>query len=396
MKILILEDSSIKLEQIVSEIKGFDERVEITTSENQFEFSTLVERHKFDLIIIDLMVPMFENEPPVDLTETLILKIRDEDCRNVQTPVLVLTQYPTSAYKCIDEMGVVGLHICSFANDDNWKKLLHYNLKLYKPETAYDFVIVCALKKETMAFEEVLSDISSSENIKGLECRKATIGRFNGLIITCPRMGLVVASIVTTKALEYFKPKVICMSGICAGLKSSGANIYDLIISDTSYQHDSGKWTNGTLVSEIYPVQLDPDVKTLINSKFIDNKTLEKKLTEGIQFDKDEIPDKRINPKIKLEITSSGSTVIADSKMIELVEDGHRKVHSFEMETFALYESARMSPLKPKYFSCKCVVDDGSESKGDSYHRLACLFSAKCTVAILEEILETFQVFQKL
>lgn len=208
------------------------------------------------------------------------------------------------------------------------------------------------------------------------------------LIVTCPRMGLVVASIVTTKALEYFRPKVICMSGICAGLKANGANIYDLIISDTSYQHDAGKWTNGKLVSEIYPVQLDADVKTFISSKIIDNEDLEDRLIQGVSFERDEYHDKHIKPKIKLEITSSGSTVISDSDMLKSIGMTHRKLHSFEMETFALYESARMSPLKPKFFSCKCVVDDGSESKGDSYHKLACLFSAKCTVEIINGLLE--------
>lgn len=391
MKILILEDTNEKLLEIISEIKSFSEDADITTSENQVEFSTYLERRKYDLIIIDLMVPLAKYQEPTDLTEALIYKIRDDECINVDTPVLALTQFTDAAHKCIDDIGPVGLQIGTFSDDGKWKILLHQNLKSCRPETVYDFVIVCALRKEANAFENIISDISPSENIKGLECRKVKIDKYNGLIVICPRMGLVVASIITTKALDYFKPKVICMSGICAGLKSSGANIYDLIISETAYQHDSGKWSNGTLVSEIYPVQLDPDVKVLINSKFIDNELLEKELIQGIQFDKDEIPDKRIEPKVKLEITSSGSTVIADSKMIEIVEDSHRKIHSFEMETFALYESARMSQTKPKYFSCKCVVDDGSESKGDAYHRLACLFSAKCTTAILEETLKTFR-----
>lgn len=388
MKILILEDSPEKMSDIISEINIFDNNVEIISSHNQFEFSTALERNKYDLIIIDLMVPIAEHQEPTDLTETLIYKIRDDECVNVNTQVLALTQFAESAHKCIDDLGTVGLQVGTFADDGKWKILLHQNLKSCKPDKIYDFVIVCALKKEAKAFEQVFSYISPSENIRGLECRKVKLGKFNGLIVICPRMGLVVASIVTTKALEYFKPKVICMSGICAGLKSSGANIYDLIISDISYQHDAGKWTNGKLVSEPYQVPLDPDVRTFINSRIIDNEELEKTLTQGVSFERDEYHDKHIKPEIKLEITSSGSTVVADSEIIKLVEGIHRKVHSFEMETFALYESARMSPLKPKYFSCKCVVDDGSESKGDSYHRLACLFSAKCTFEILNGLLE--------
>lgn len=388
MKILILEDTPEKLAEIISEVKNFDEDAVITKSVNQVEFSTYLERDKYDLIIIDLMVPLAEYQEPTDLTEALIYKIRDDECINVNTQVLALTKFTESAYKCIDDIGTVGLQVGTFSDDGKWKVLLRQNLKTCKPEISYDFVIICALKKEAKAFEHILSDISPIENIKGLECRKIKVNEFNGLIVTCPRMGLVVASIVTTKALEYFRPKVICMSGICAGLKANGANIYDLIISDTSYQHDAGKWTNGKLVSEIYPVQLDADVKTFISSKIIDNEDLEDRLIQGVSFERDEYHDKHIKPKIKLEITSSGSTVISDSDMLKSIGMTHRKLHSFEMETFALYESARMSPLKPKFFSCKCVVDDGSESKGDSYHKLACLFSAKCTVEIINGLLE--------
>ena len=389
MKILILEDDIDKMKEITSEIIMFEANAEIITSENQMDFSTKLERHLYDLIIIDLMVPLSKDQIPIDLTETLIYKIRDEDCVNTNTKILAMTKYPEAAHKCVDDLSVVGLQIGHYSDNDQWKSLLLKNLKSSKPQEIYDFVIVCALQKEAKAFEQVLSNISPSENIMGLECRRVKVADSNGLIITCPRMGLVVASIVTTKALEYFKPKVICMSGICAGLKSSGAKIYDLIISDTSYQHDAGKWTNGKLVSEIYQVQLDSDVKTFINSKIIDNQEIESMLTQGLNFERDEYHDQHIRPKIKLEITSSGSTVIADSEIIKSVEDTHRKVHSFEMETFALYESARMSPLKPKYFSCKCVVDDGSESKSDNYHRLACLFAAKCTVEVLSGLLRS-------
>lgn len=389
MKILILEDSPDKLADIVSQIQIFDSEVDIVTASNQFDFTPLVERQKYDLIIIDLMVPMFEGQPPTDLTEMLILRIRDDACINIETPVLALTKYIESAYKCVDRLDAVGLQICAFSDDDKWKNWLLQNLKICKPQTIYDFVIICALKKEAKAFEEVLPNISASEEIQGLECRKVMVGNSKGLIVTCPRMGLVAAAITATKAIEYFKPSIICMSGICAGLESSGANIYDVVLSDTCYQHDSGKWTNEGFVLEPYQIQLKPEVKTFINSSIIDNNVLLEELTIGIVPSKSEYHDDYIKPSIKLAITSSGSSVVADDTMLNIVENGHRKVNSFEMETFAIYESARMSSLNPKYFSCKCVVDNGNSEKGDNYHRLACLFAAKCTVSVLSGLLNS-------
>ena len=159
MKILILEDNPEKLAEIISEIQIFDNEVEITTVTNQFDFSPLVERHRYDLIIIDLMVPSFQSEPPTDLTEMLILRIRDDECINIETPVLALSKYPQAAHKCVDDLSVVGLQIGHYSDNGQWKSLLLKNLKSSKPQEIYDFVIVCALQKEAKAFEQDVKKI---------------------------------------------------------------------------------------------------------------------------------------------------------------------------------------------------------------------------------------------
>ena len=78
-------------------------------------------------------------------------------------------------------------------------------------------------------------------------------------------MGLVDAAITSSRAIEVFQPDLICMSGICAGIKDE-VNIYDLVIPDICYQHDSGKWTVEGLTSEPYSVQLDNEVSLRLKS----------------------------------------------------------------------------------------------------------------------------------
>jgi hypothetical protein len=60
-----------------------------------------------------------------------------------------------------------------------------------------------------------------------------------------------------------------------------------------------------------------------------------------------------------------------------LLKEQHRKNTAFEMESFALYEAARLSVSQPRFFSAKTVVDDGTETKGDHFHRIGCILSAK-------------------
>lgn len=57
------------------------------------------------------------------------------------------------------------------------------------------------------------------------------------------------------------------------------------------------------------------------------------------------------------------------------------------MESYALYEAARRSPLKPNYFSAKSVVDNGNTNKGDEYHRVAALISAKAVYGLIKELI---------
>ena len=85
----------------------------------------------------------------------------------------------------------------------------------------------------------------------------------------------------------------------------------------------------------------------------------------------------RLTANVYLTPASSGSAVVADERMVEIIAAQQRKGSIFEMESFALYEAARLHPREPLFFSAKAVVDDGGPKKGDKFHRLACILSAK-------------------
>ncbi|MNG30367.1 hypothetical protein D3C84_1159740 [compost metagenome] len=53
------------------------------------------------------------------------------------------------------------------------------------------------------------------------------------------------------------------------------------------------------------------------------------------------------------------------------------------MESYAVYEAARLSPISPIFFSVKSVVDNGDVHKGDEYHEVACVLAANVTCELI-------------
>ncbi|XP_031635448.1 uncharacterized protein LOC116348559 [Contarinia nasturtii] len=200
-------------------------------------------------------------------------------------------------------------------------------------------------------------------------------------------MGLVDAAITSAMALQIFKPKLIAMSGICAGIEGK-AEIYDITIPELCYQHDSGKWSIDGFTPESYSIQLDHAVKLKIKD-LISQDHFIKTIFNGISPKRSEIPEhsEQISTRITLGTLSSGSAVVADKDINTVISNQHRRISAFEMESYALYEAARLADFKPMFFSAKAVVDNGTPGKNDDFHRIACLISAKTTIEIIKGLL---------
>lgn len=387
MKILILEDDALKLQHIHSLINGIDSTITIENVSNYQLFYKKILLAKYDLILMDLLVPRLEGDDPQDLSKELMIAVRDEDCINSTTNVIALTKFQEKALDHFNDLNTKGITVITFSDDRNWEEpvVRYITDKINVPQ--YDFVIICALEKEALGFTRAGYDVSEITPIRGLNCRNIDIDAFRGVIVTCPRMGLVDAAITSSRAIEIFQPNLICMSGICAGVEGE-AEIYDLIIPDTCYQHDSGKWTIEGLIPEPYSVQLDNSVYIHLQS-IISLDNFSSSLMSNMNLKRSQIPEylENINLTTKLGVASSGSTVIADKIINENVKGQHRKIIAFDMENYAVYEAARLAHSSLKFFSIKSVVDNGNDDKSDKYQELACIIAAKATIKILENIL---------
>lgn len=379
MKILILEDNEKKLALVNALIKDEYPAANITEQRDFFGFLRSTEREVFDLIIADLIVlPRCDSAEPEDLTNELINQIRDHRCKNFRTPVVALTAFEAAAEENFKDLNQKDITVVTFSeHDEEWRNSLREKIRSCVPPEHFDFVVICALAEEAEAFRQAGYTTHEQSVLSGLNCIRIQIGNRRGVVVTQSRMGLVSAAITSIQAIERFNPSLICMSGICGGSRGK-ARIYDVVIPEICHQNDAGKWTSKGFEPEIYSVQLDHETRLKIQNLISRGDFLDS-VKKDIHLEKSEFPENSATFEfnILLAPSSSGSAVVAQEEASRRILEQHRKLHSFEMESFAIYEAARLSRSKPKYFSAKSVVDDGTPSKGDNFHRVACLLSAK-------------------
>ena len=385
MKVLVLEDNSEKLNDICMLIRQTITDSDVTETKNFGKFVAEINRHKFDLIVTDLLVPQFEDaNDAVNITNLLLSEVRDVECDNYDTPVIAITAFNNLAEENFGNLNKFDISVITYKQGcSEWSQSFSRKLKSSMPEESFDFVIVCALEKEADAYREAGYEVGDVYTEKGIYCRNINISGHSGVIVTPPRMGLVNAAILSARSIDIFKPKLICMSGICAGIDGK-ANIYDVVIPDVCHQHDSGKWTTEGFIPELYSIQIEHETKLKI-SEIISKSDFHSKVLEGIVPRKNEYPQDcdDLRCQVFLAPASSGSAVVADENMLSDIQRQHRKCTAFEMESYALYEAARQSVDPITYFSAKSVVDNGNSQKGDDFQRLACLLSARTVYEIL-------------
>jgi len=375
MKILILEDDKVKLENIASAIRRAVPYSVIDSEECLSEFIKRINRSVYDLIVVDLVVPLFKDESPADVSDRIVEIIRDISGSNFYTPVVAITAYDSAMEEHISDLNKFDINLIKYVSgSDDW--VGPFTRKVYScvPEKVYDFVIVCALDEEARAYQDLGFDVGGVSNKSGIRYSEVSIGDFSGVLAVPHRMGLVNAAIMSSRAIDIFRPRLICMSGICAGIADK-AKICDVVIPDICHQHDSGKWTNQGFVPEIYAVQLPHKVMTKIDEILADDGFLQdvvSRVSRCFHGSNDVVS----NVRVYRAPTSSGSSVVASEAFLKEIAAQHRKMTAFEMESYAVYEAARQADSQPIYFSAKSVVDNGDAQKGDDFHRLGSLLSA--------------------
>jgi adenosylhomocysteine nucleosidase len=380
MRILVIEDQPNKYELLEAEIRRFFEaaHVYIDRADSLALASKNIYESKYDLIIIDLMMPLRPGEAPQDISEEIISTIELSE-QNKGTNIIALSGYEELIAEQRDRFAESGIVLVHYDNADTaWQKLISVALTRIRQQLLFDFIIICALEKERDAFRSTDAEIGTLRNIRGLDCLPLQISNLRGVCIKQPRMGLVDSSIITARAIERFNPKIVAMSGISAGVGDESP-VGTLIIADPCWEYQAGKWAADGFKIEHYDVGLDVNTNTLI-SQFIN------RIGKGLELKKDLLEEDVVFREIKIAPMATGSAVIADAKRLKDIKVQHRKIAALDMEMYGVYKAAQLSAVNPIVFGAKTVVDRADSAKGDKYHEFGAILAARFVLSVIVEL----------
>lgn len=401
MNILVLEDEGDKgqeIMQILQENK-YPAKHKFCTDDIKRE----LQRTKYDIVILDLKVPKMNGQKK-DITFGLELVqyifCNTTDALYSPKAVLIITSFYDE--ERIKELQKFPVSIIPYKVTGEWKKSLLQQIK-YFIGTKYDIAIITAVDVE---FEAVFTkEWELQEDIKDLVYYKRTEINCNGekihmILVQQEQMGMVAATMLTSKIITYFDPKCVIMLGICAGRKGA-VELGDMIFATTAWDYGSGsieKAQRGNSIKFLPApnyIQINEDLKDIFKRYKARRKLLcdfEQNIikiaseTEDTKLLKIVTKQQNKTNRIHLGAMATGAAVIKNEKFTQMfVKEQNKKYIGLDMETYGVYYAAQISSSRPNFFCIKCVSDVADEHKDDTFQKYCSLLANEMVKYYIKE-----------
>lgn len=405
MKVLIVEDDAVKYGNVraVLEQSGVDGR-DIEHVVNAAEAVALLSDRSFDMLLLDVNLPRRGGEGSQRGAGLLVIKELTEDSElNRPRYIVGLTAYEDIIEEFGRNFGEQLWSILYYREDiDLWKTQLSALVEHIKLCSAshrfsdgltygYDVAVVCALQSELDAilawpttFTELRLGFDETVYFVG---KVSTGARAFTVICACaPRMGMPAASVLSTKIIMQFRPRMLVMAGICAG-RAGKTEIGDIMVADPSWDYGSGK-IEGTIDGpkfrpRAHQLPLDPDFAALANDVGRDVKWLAE-LKHSFLGSK---PATELN--IHVAPMASGAAVVSDESTLQEVVERQGNMLALEMEAYGVFAASVGSGRpRPRCLVAKSVCDFADQNKADDFQAYAAFTSANVVLKLLIEIFE--------
>lgn len=397
INVIIVEDHSSKLKNIIELIQNEINipSSNISTAVNVKEAKILMRSTTYDLMILDLVLPLdSDDEISPENGMTFLKTIQTNPTINPPIHIVGLTGFTEYREKYSVEFSKYLWHLIEYKSDESdWKEklkeilfhLIKVRMDFINPinlKYDYDIAIIAALSNPEL--DQVLKlpanwEIHSIEN----DASQYFIGSFTKdskkLKVVCasaPQIGMVASATLAMKMIKSFKPRFIAMTGIAAGYKSSDIGFGDILIADQSYDGTSGKIISKENNEKHFspnptPIPLDSDLKEKFRA--YEGSELFSKIKRGFNGNK---PNTEL--KIKIGPLVSVPFVIQNESEFESFKEAQRKLIGLEMEAYGIFYSANNSPNpKPKPIVIKSICDFGDVKKDDDFQIYAAYTSAQ-------------------
>lgn len=401
LRILIVDDHPNRYKPLTDALAELGiQRADIKFISSTNEASEELEENTYDLLILDILVPAWPDlEADQVNSADLLLAIQSDNTINKPRYIVGITADLSTVDASTKEFEKNTWTVVSYsAVDDSWvqrivncaKYLMKNNEQGNKQAFNFDLAIVCALKEPEL--EEVLKlpwqwgEPQPLDDVTFFREGSFEVGGSTHRVaaLSATRMGMVSAAVLTSKTIERLRPRVIAMTGICAGHKDK-AQLGDVIVADPAWDFQSGKlkFEGKKAKMEFSPHQIP--ISHFLRGRF-EQMTSDRGLVADVldKFGSD-APN---GFKLRVGPIASGAAVMADGKVIdEIREIQNRDLLGLEMEIYGMYAASQLaSSPQPKYLALKGVCDFADPDKHDGAQRFAAFASAQ----ILSKFVERF------
>ncbi|EKF59792.1 hypothetical protein QWE_09440 [Agrobacterium albertimagni AOL15] len=396
MRILIVDDQPRRYDRFIQELKliGVErDTVDIVTS--CADARAKLSGGEYSLIMLDILIPLNpEDEEDPQNAIDLLFEIREGELIANVPHVLGVTADRQAAGGALKQFEEWCWTVLDYSRStDEWMRraincvafVRSKSVHVAKPVERVDVAIVCAL--ETPELSEVLKlpwNWSASRPLDDTifihEGWFEVGARRYSVVATClPRMGMVATALATNTIIQQLEPKLVAMTGICAGVRGK-VQLGDVLFADPAWDFQSGKWDGetGRFLHRPHHIPAPTKVRAHVQQLRSDRAALEA-IWAAFSGKKPDVS--RIMPGP----LASGSAVLSDGIIINDVRNQHQELIGIEMEIYGLYAAAYgASEPQPSYIALKGVCDFADPDKADGYQEYAAYSSAQVLRLLLE------------
>lgn len=398
MKILIVDDESYKLKEVMKVIDSIEDKdsIKVFHALDLKKAKEYLKNEKINFLITDLNMPEDLGQPlnPKGGFE-LIDEVIENDFFYKPDDVIILTEM--DSYKENSLFQVLKYDATSLVWVDIIKSKIEYMLIRYnymKNSThKCNVAIITAVQVETESVRKLNKDWQKIEfEYDPTLYYKTNFGN-NIKIVTAQQseMGMSSSATLTMKMISHFRPEYIIMVGIAAGV-GSGKEFGDIIIPSEVWNYSSGKYISMDSTVEKGSPILDfiPDSSSIKLDPKILGKSLQN-FSDKLNSIKNNWPLQLTNDlKIISGPMACGTAVVASCEIVEqLVKKHFRKTSGIDMESYGMFYAATNGLGKNPIPICiKSICDFADADKMDNFQNYAAHTSANFMKYFIESQLE--------
>jgi nucleoside phosphorylase len=392
VRVIIIDDDDSKRNEIISAlcISGVIIKSDFIECKSIMSAKEALQKEKFDVMLLDLNLPLRDNDSEIKSKEGLKFLKEFKYHRKYHQPreIIGITSYEEELKEVKEDFENNLIHIIHYHTvKEDWKEKLIERFQYLessikeKYEYNYDLAIICALEDpELLAIRKLSTSwtriylentsIPYYETYFEFEKKKLKV-----IIVSINKMGMVPTAVLSTQTIQFFRPKYLAMTGIAAGIESSGVKLGDILVVNPSWDSGAGKIKkdmNDEPLFEIDPRQetIDSDINYNILELSNDNVFLNT-LRENWITKIPTVLNVHIGP------VASGAAVIADGDISKKIQKQCRKLIGIEMEAYGLIYAAKYATNpKPEPIVIKSICDFADEHKNNDYQSYAAYTSA--------------------